>query len=274
MKKTRIKNKRRFTIAVIIFVLIIFVIVFGIIKLVGTVKAKAEAKSPNNNATSSAINEPDGDQKNNEENYPKAEGILILANKTHALGSDYWPDDLVTVDRYVQGVGNNDTHKLRKVAAEALNKMLDAAEAEGLEIRLRTGFRSYEYQTSLYKSYVEKNGKEAADTFSARPGYSEHQTGLCCDLGGKTENFALSYDFGKTDEGQWVAEHAHEFGFIIRYTDGKTIDGVKQPGEITGYVFEPWHVRYVGEENAAKIYEQGITLEEYLGLVDDAQYKD
>ena len=196
---------------------------------------------------------------------------LILINKTHELSKDYWPEDLVIIDRFVSGVGSEDTHKLRSTAAEALNKMLDAAEAEGLEIRLRTGFRSYGYQASLYQSYVNNQGQEEADTYSARPGFSEHQTGLACDLGGKSENFALSYKFGDTPEGKWVAEHAHEYGFIIRYTDGKTVDGIRKPGEITGYVFEPWHVRYVGSDHAEKIHELGITLEEYLMIVDEAE---
>ena len=200
---------------------------------------------------------------------------LILANKTHSLDKDYWPEDLVTIDRFVAGVGNADTHMLREKAAEALNKMLDAASEAGYEIRLRTGFRSYDYQAALYNSYVEKNGQAAADTYSARPGYSEHQTGLACDLGCKSQDFALSYQFGDTDEGKWVAEHAYEFGFVIRYIDGKTdYNGTRQPGEITGYVFEPWHIRFVGIDHATKMFEQQITLEEYLDKVDDARYKD
>lgn len=208
-----------------------------------------------------------------EEPSLKDDEYLILANKTHGLDKDYWPEDLVTIDRCVSGVGNADTHKMRTVAADALNLMLDAASAEGYDIRLRTGFRSYDYQASLYNSYVERNGKASADTYSARPGFSEHQTGLACDLGCKSQDYALSYNFGYTEEGTWVSEHAHEFGFIIRYSDGVTdANGIRQPGKITGYVFEPWHVRYVGVDHATNIYERGITLEEYLDAVDDAQY--
>jgi len=265
MRKTRVKNKKRF----ILFILVLVLIVLGICFLINR-KPKEKEVEHIETTTGSGITDPVKE----ESKYPKAEGILILANKTHSLGSNYIPDDLVTVERFVTGVGNSDTHKLRKEAADALNEMFDAAEKEGLEIKLRTGFRSFDYQTSLYNGYVKDHGKEEADTFSARPGYSEHQTGLACDLAGKSEGYALSYDFGKTDEGKWVAEHAHEYGFIIRYIDGKTVNGKRQPGEITGYVFEPWHVRYVGVENAEKIYSQAITLEEYLGLVDDAQYKD
>ncbi len=185
--------------------------------------------------------------------------VSILVNKTHPVGEDYWPDDMVTVERHVEGVGNADTHKLRQVAADALNAMFDAAEADGIYLKMRTGFRSYSYQASLFESYASRNGEEAANRFSARPGQSEHQTGLACDVGGKSQNppYALSYDFGKTDEGRWVKEHCAEYGFIIRYPEEKE--------DITGYVFEPWHIRYVGEKHAKYITEQNITLEEYLG---------
>ncbi len=196
------------------------------------------------------------------------DNYLILVNKTHPLSKDYWPDDMVTVSKTVAGVGNADTHKLRKVAADALEEMFAAAAKDGVDIALRTGFRSYSYQDSLFKSYVANHGEAEANTFSARPGESEHQSGLCCDLGGKSEGYALSYSFGGTAEGKWVAEHAHEYGFIIRYIDGKTVNGQMQPGEITGYVFEPWHIRYVGADVAAEIVEKGITFEEYLGVLD------
>ena len=305
MRKTRIKNKKRFTIAIIIFVLIIAVVVCGVLWLIKRLGATTGPLGDDDyNLTGSAIvhggqeltpEELEAQQKElvrQEEIKAAKEKIenatypidtvedfdLILVNKTHGLSKTYWPEDLVTIERHVNGVGNDDTHKLRKVAADALNEMLDAAAAEGLDIRLRTGFRSYDYHASLYNSYASRDGKAAADTYSARPGYSEHQTGLACDLGGATENFALSYKFGETKEGQWVAEHAHEFGFIIRFTDGETdANGKRQPGPITGYVFEPWHVRYVGREHAEKMcatYEVRDTLEEYLGIVDEPRYKD
>ena len=196
------------------------------------------------------------------------DNLLLLVNKTHPLGSDYRPDDLVTISRTVDGVGNSDTKKMRKVAAEAVEKMMADALAQGIDIRVRTGFRSYSYQENLFSSYVQNHGEAEANTFSARAGESEHQTGYACDLGGKTEGYALSYKFGDTAEGKWVYEHCSEYGFILRFTDGKTVGGVRQPGEITGYVYEPWHIRYVGLDAAKEIYERGICLEEYLGVVD------
>ncbi|MCQ2551885.1 MAG: M15 family metallopeptidase [Clostridia bacterium] len=302
MRKTRVKNKKRFIIAIIILLLIVALVVALVDFIVKRSKAKTgplgdeDYTSTGSAITSGELSKEEQErldkelarekevasakEKINSMTYPISEVEdfnLILVNKTHGLSDKYKPDDLVTVDRFVAGVGNNETHMLRKVAADALNKMFDAAEAEGIELRLRTGFRSYSYQTSLYDSYVKKDGKKEADTYSARPGYSEHQSGLACDLGGKSQGFALSYQFGETEEGKWVAAHAHEYGFIIRFTDGKTVDGKRMPGEITGYVFEPWHIRYVGLDHAMAMSgtdKSGslLTLEEYLGIVDEAEY--
>ena len=115
-----------------------------------------------------------------------------------------------------------------------------------------SGYRSYQYQSSLYQNYVNSYGQASADTFSARPGYSEHQSGLAFDL--IQPNGAL---LESPNEAQWVAQNAHKYGFIVRYQSGKE--------SITGYMAEPWHVRYVGDE-AVNIYQSGLTLEEYLGV--------
>ncbi len=300
MSKTKKKkhkiNKKKFISSIIIFIALIVIIVCGIKLIKGRILNPSAPGGEDSNATGSAItgggiDEPGheltpeqlAEQWLNEElddakakitgaAYPIGEVEdfnLILINKTHTLTGDYKPEDLVTIDRFVKGVGSDETHKLRKAAAEALNMMFDAAAKDGIELRLRTGFRSYDYQTSLYNSYVKKEGVEKADTYSARPGTSEHQTGLACDLGGKSEAYELSRKFGETLEGKWVADHAHEYGFIIRYTDGFTDEkGNRQPGPITGYVFEPWHIRYVGIDHATRIHDQGTTLEEYLGVTD------
>ena len=146
------------------------------------------------------------------------DNYLLLVNRSHILAEDYVPDDMVTVKYAVSGVGKKgETDQLRKVAAEAFVKMVEAAAEQGIDIKMRTGYRSYEYQRDrLYNQYVKNYGQEYADTISARPGQSEHQTGLALDVGGKTENYALSREFGNTKEGKWVAEHCHEYGFIIR----------------------------------------------------------
>lgn len=160
------------------------------------------------------------------------DGILI-ANKTYALPEDYNPG-------------------VQPEAEAAFKEMQSAAWSEGLNIWIASGFRSYEYQSGLYQRYVNRSGKEEADRYSARPGHSEHQTGLAFDLNSIDDSFA------DTAEGKWVAEHCHEYGFIIRYPKGKE--------DITGYIYEPWHIRYLGKETAEKVHNSGLTLEEYLGI--------
>ncbi len=159
-------------------------------------------------------------------------GILI-ANKSYPLPSDYNP-----------GVD--------PTAQSALTDMIVAAKTDGLTLWMRSGFRSYETQKTLYNGYVKRDGTAAADRYSARPGYSEHQTGLAFDLN------SLSQSFADTAEGKWLAEHCYEYGFIIRYPKDKE--------SVTGYMYEPWHVRYLGVETAKSVYDSGLTLEEYLGI--------
>lgn len=160
------------------------------------------------------------------------DGILI-ANKTYALPADYAPG-------------------VQPEAEAAFKEMQSAAWNEGLNIWIASGYRSYEYQSGLYERYVNRSGKAEADRYSARPGHSEHQTGLAFDLNSIDDSFA------DTAEGKWVAEHCHEYGFIIRYPKGAE--------DITGYIYEPWHIRYLGKETAEKVHNSGLTLEEYLGI--------
>ena len=160
-------------------------------------------------------------------------GILI-ANKTYSLPSDYNPGRLL-----------NET-------MNAFNNLKAAAANEGMTFWISSGFRSYTTQKNLYANYVAGYGKEAADTFSARAGHSEHQTGLAMDV-----NYIEDW-FGDTKEGKWLAENAHKFGFIIRYPKSKEA--------ITGYKYEPWHIRYLGVDIATSVYESGLCLEEYLGI--------
>ncbi|MFC3041652.1 D-alanyl-D-alanine carboxypeptidase family protein [Virgibacillus xinjiangensis] len=181
---------------------------------------------------------------------------LALVNKQQALPSDYVPGDMVVPDVRFPFEEDLPKKKMREPAAEALKNLFEAAEEDGLELFAQSGYRSYDRQDSLFASYVEANGEEAANKFSARPGESEHQTGLTMDITSASVDFELTTDFGETEEGKWVKEHAAEYGFIIRYPEGKE--------QITGYQYEPWHLRYVGEKTAKGIRNQEITLEEYL----------
>ena len=126
------------------------------------------------------------------------------------------------------------------------------AKAVGLNIPLISGYRSYETQEKLYKKYVLKDGEKNASTYSAKAGNSEHQTGLAFDIG------SVDRSFEGTDEAKWISENAHLYGFIVRYPKGKT--------SVTGYIYEPWHVRYLGKKIAKKVYESKLTLEEYLNI--------
>lgn len=190
-----------------------------------------------------------------QENLLDPSSIKALVNKQYDLPEDYEPEDLVTVD-VPTVLDNPEIRQLRESAADSLKEMFDAAEEEGIYLHARSGYRSYQTQVQLYNSYVSNHGEEAADRYSARPGHSEHQTGLGMDITSESVNYQLTEAFGDTIEGLWVKDNAHRFGYIIRYPEGKE--------EITGYQFEPWHLRYLGEELATEVYESNLTYEEYL----------
>ncbi len=180
-----------------------------------------------------------------------------LVNKKNNLSSTYVPEDLVKLEGIPTVLENPEINQLREPAYIALKDLFQAAaDEEGYELHARSGYRSYGTQKDLYNSYVKNHGQAAADKYSAKPGQSEHQTGLAMDITCAAMNFQLDDTFGDTDEGKWVSENAHRFGFIVRYPKDKE--------DITGYFYEPWHIRYLGVELATKVYESGLTLEEYL----------
>lgn len=138
--------------------------------------------------------------------------------------------------------------------------MFASAENAGIHLFAQSGFRSFERQEQIFTAFAEQDGEEAANKYSARPGESEHQTGLVMDITSESVNFQLTTEFGATEEGLWVAEHAHEHGFIIRYPKGKE--------SITQYDYEPWHLRYVGIKAATEMNNNNETLEEYLSVTE------
>ena len=158
---------------------------------------------------------------------------ILLVNKNHSIPASYAPG-------------------LNKTVWEAFIRLKDAAAAVGHDIQLLSGYRSYATQERLYNNYVATYGQEEADTFSAKPGTSEHQTGLAMDVGW------IDDAYGETASGKWLAENCHKYGFIIRYPKGKE--------HITGYKYEPWHIRYLGVNIATDVYQSGLCLEEYLGV--------
>lgn len=179
-------------------------------------------------------------------------GNLFLVNRDYAITADYVPNDLVKPNV----LGGNESTMLRAEAARALEELFAAAKEEGHNLIAVSGYRSYGQQSSIHQRKVQSVGKKEALRVSAPAGCSEHQLGLAMDIGRKT-NANLSKSFGDSPEGRWVAENCHRFGFIIRYK--------AEWEEITGYMYEPWHLRYVGKDHAARIYELDIPFEYYVG---------
>mgnify|MGYP000995636074 CR=1 FL=1 len=178
-----------------------------------------------------------------------ADPLMVLVNHTNKMPDDY------TFETKECGSKTAVNKTLQTVACDAFLSMQKAAAAQGLNIYISSGYRSYSRQQTLYNNYVKSDGKALADTYSSRPGYSEHQTGLCFDLN------TIDDSFGNTKESAWLEQHAQEYGFIIRFPKGKDAQ--------TGYQYEPWHLRYLGIDMATKVYNSGLSLEEYLGITSE-----
>jgi D-alanyl-D-alanine carboxypeptidase len=176
----------------------------------------------------------------------EAASTTVVVNKKHQLPSAYVPAGLVAY-----GAG-----QIKSEAAQALTKLFSAAQEQGFTLKLISGYRSYDSQKAVYIGYVNRDGQAAADTYSARPGFSEHQTGLAADIG--STSCDLDTCFGDTLVGQWVAANAQNYGFIIRYPKGKELE--------TGYQYEPWHLRYLGVQTAQAVYTSGKTLDQYYNV--------
>ena len=174
---------------------------------------------------------------------------LLLVNKYNYLTEDYVPNNLENISTTYARSGM----QLVKEAKEAFETLSENAKKDGMNVIAMSSYRSYNYQVNLYNNYVAQDGKEAADKYSARPGYSEHQTGLAVDV----YNLDLPYtSFEETEEFTWMQENAYKYGFILRFPKDKV--------DITGYQYESWHYRYVGKKVAKEIKDNNLTLEEYI----------
>lgn len=197
--------------------------------------------------------------------FTDTDSLLIVANKKHKLPDGYVPADLVTPD-----IAQTAACTMRAPAAEAIAEMSCAAAEDGVYLKISSAYRGEDYQRTLYNGYSASYGSETADTISSRPGYSDHQTGLAADFvegDGSLNGINFNPSFEGTESGKWLARHAHEYGFIMRYPKDKQ--------EITGYAYEPWHFRYIGVEYATAIYEKDVfyTFEEFFG-VEGGDYAD
>ncbi|CAM4177657.1 D-alanyl-D-alanine carboxypeptidase [Bacillus manliponensis] len=181
---------------------------------------------------------------------------LVLVNKKRSLPDAYKPKDLVIPNVRFSYKGYDEKKKMRKEAAAALEEMFQQAEKDRIFLFAVSGFRSFHRQKALHTMYTHQDGQAQTAMSSAVPGTSEHQTGLAMDITSQSAKFQLDDSFGNTKEGKWLAQNAHKFGFIIRYEEEKK--------HVTGYTYEPWHVRYVGNPHATYLYENQLTLEEVV----------
>ncbi len=176
--------------------------------------------------------------------------LLALVSKHTTLGQ-YEADDLVNIPTSMTGGRNR---RIRELVFPDLLEMIEAAAEDGVTLTVVSAYRSYESQENIFSRYAEQHGEEAANRFSARPGQSEHQLGTTVDFGDTPHDW--SAQFADTPAGQWLRQNAHYFGFAMSYPRDKE--------HITGYIFEPWHYRYIGREAALEWHESGLTLFEYL----------
>lgn len=181
--------------------------------------------------------------------------ITVFVNPEYNLPKSYVPKNLVTVNVYFNLKNYDERTLMRADAAAALERLFAAAKEAGYELCGVSGYRSYYRQYQIFTNNILTKGKEHTLLYSAVPGASEHQTGLAMDVSCKSLRYDLSTSFSETPEGIWLAQNAHRFGYIIRYPKGKA--------HITGYAYEPWHIRYVGKGLAKYLYENDLTLEEY-----------
>ncbi len=193
--------------------------------------------------------------------------IWVVVNKQHPLSpKDFAPGDL-TLPKVPLRAPGDESMQLRTVTATAVEALFAAAQADGLHLMLTSGYRSYAYQTSVYNGYVSSMGQARADTLSARPGHSEHQTGLALDIEPVTKTCELEQCFADTPEGAWLLENSYKYGFILRYMAASQA--------VTGYQGEPWHYRYVGIGLATEMHRAHVaTLEQFFAISGGPDYSD
>ena len=228
----------------------------------GTYKLYYVAKDSNNNVAKKeftlVINQRNNNTSSN--STDKVEFVTSKGFKGYTENGLTYINGLLIVNKTYSVPESFNPVKLSGDTEAAANKMFSAAKQEkGFTMWAQSGFRSYETQKKLYNNYVARDGKKEADKYSARPGHSEHQSGLAFDVCA-TNKPCISNDFDNTEEAKWLSDNCYKYGFILRFVKGKENE--------TGYQHESWHFRYVGKELAEKLYNNGdwITLEDYLGI--------
>ncbi len=190
--------------------------------------------------------------------------ITVYVNKEYALSKNYKPSDLVTPNIHFDILTYDERTLMRSEAAKAIEKLFAAAEKDGCFLSGVSGYRSYARQYKIFTNNIVTQGKTHTLQYSAVPGTSEHQTGLSMDVSTKSLNYKLSDEFADTLEGKWLANNSYKYGFIIRYP--------KDKADITGYAYEPWHIRYVGRGLSYYLYDNQLTLDEYYHYTPDPNF--
>lgn len=229
---------------ILAIIIVIFISVF-------ISKDKFLIKDKNPTGTAQFASEEDVESNSQNKNHSNSIANILLVNKTNGISKDYAPENITKVNIPFVEEATEEEKQMAGVPAKAVEDLVKQAKEEGIQFLGSSAYRSYGTQQETYTKRVKSQGQEKADEYVAKPGHSEHQTGLCIDLTNPDRWFV-----GSTKEAIWLAENAHKFGFIIRYPKGKE--------DITGTAYEPWHIRYVGKDIAEEIYSKGLTLEEYL----------
>lgn len=246
--------RKSYKLKVILLQLLLVIILFIAFKYIIKTPCFTLKRSNNNDISPAIMNisNKENDNINVSEEADKSQGNLILVNKTHPLSKDYVPKDLYSPKVKFYKTASQEEKSMRKEAAFALEELFNNAHKNGVELYGLSGYRSYSTQKSLYFKACVTHGKGYADRQVAKAGLSEHQTGLSMDVTNK--NYSPSFEI--TKEGKWLYKNCYKAGFILRFPLNKE--------SVTGYNYEPWHIRYVGKAAAKKIFSQDITLEEYL----------
>lgn len=250
----------------VLILAVVLVIVGGIWWRVGHHTKPAASKTLQSSQTKAKASVSDDGFNKKQYSLTDPNSLWIIVNKQHPLSPlSYAPTDLRYPNVPLRVAGLPEM-QMRGAAATALEKMFAGASGAGYKLVVSTAYRSYTYQQTLYSGYVSSQGQAAADQESARPGYSEHQTGLAVDIRNGDDTCSLEACFGTTPEGEWLAANCYKYGFILRYPADKEA--------VTGYEYEPWHFRYVGVDLAGELHKQHVeTLEEFFGVSGGTTYK-
>lgn len=247
-----------------LLLIIVCLVSIAVIAVFFVFQRKADAPTTNKNVTTQKSTEEQTEQP--QTGFDKAKFSIDepgsqwwIVNKTRPLPEGYVPPDLGVPPVKLRLGESAEQMKFSGQATPALKEMFTAASNDGVTLVFGSGYRSYALQKQFYDSYVAKDGQAAADRYSARPGTSEHQTGLSFDATSISEKCHLEICFEETPEGQWIKANSYKYGFIIRYSS-------PEKEKITGYQYEPWHLRYVGVDLAAELQKTGQTIEEFFGL--------